>query len=315
MFFADRMQPHSFGFPTFPPSEQMTPLIISSIAMVASLHEASSRQYHGVLKGDVLSQLPTETDLTEEHSLDPELGIGVEEITAACIASSWLGGDEAWKLARTARWWALAYLRHYELNMTPGPFGGVGQGRSVTLGEALTILPPFRNIDLSVKLRIWLESYIVDAQQCFMLDRAPLAPMQTPHQYCETLRGVYYQNARDTAFHNGNANGGGANGGVPKLSQHDRQLIAHANLLDVLLEAQRAERMTDYSTLHHQNGGGGVDHGAQEEIVRVRLSQILAQMEAVDRWRELCRRDEGEQRGHTTDDAGFQALTIISSHP
>lgn len=154
--------------------------------------------------------------------------------------------------------------------------------------------------DLSVKLRIWLESYIVDAQQCFMLDRCPLSPQQTPHQYCETLRSVYYQNAQHGNFSNGNGPGspGGANGngGTPKMSSHDRQLIAHANLLDILLDAQRSERMTDYSALnrHHRNGSGPVDSGVQEEIVRVRLGQILGQMEAVDRWRELCRRDEGE---------------------
>ncbi|CAO1614530.1 unnamed protein product [Parajaminaea phylloscopi] len=277
MFFAERMQPHSFGFPTFPATENMTPLIISAIAMVSSLHEPSCRQYHGLLKADVLASIP-DHELVEGRPLDPELGIGVEEITAACIASAWLGGSEAYVLARLARWWTLEYLRHYDLN-TPGPYGN----RTLTLGEALTILPPYRSIEHSVKVRIWLEAYVVDAQQAYILDREPMAAGQPASQYCEALRTAHQTR-----------NGGPTGAGMPtspsaRLSQPDRQLIGHAAMLDILLAAKRAERR--YSAGDTQMTGQ-YEGNHHEETVRGRLLEISGAMEATDRWLERCREDE-----------------------
>jgi len=174
MFFAEKLQPHSFGFPTYPASEQMTPVIISSILMVAALHDPYSRQHHQALKNDCMASIKPEQDVSATQPLDPELGIGVEEITGACIASVWLGGEVGWRISRVARWWTIGYLKHFEI-----------PSRSLTLGECLTILPPFRQIDLVDKLRIWLAAFVAEAQQAFILDRPSLVPNQNPSPYVD----------------------------------------------------------------------------------------------------------------------------------
>lgn len=277
----------------------MTPLIISAISMASSLHEPSSRHHHAILKADVKAALPDD-ELYESRDLDPELGIGVEEITAVCIASSWLGGEEAYRLARLARWWALAYLKQFDSD-SQGTTDSDGTGRSVTLGEALTILPPFRQIDLASKLRIWLEAYIVDAHQAFMHDKTPMAPHASPSYYCEALR---------TTMLSGSVTGNplvssGSNSVHPlispasgsKLSLHDRQLIGHASLLEILLDAQRVERLHVQLQERQQQRSSqwsGESMRAQEELLARRLADLLSQVDAVDRWRERIRQDEGE---------------------
>lgn len=142
------MQPHSYGFPSYPATEQMTPLIIASILMVSSMHEPFNRHLHDRFRHETFAAIDIEQQVSRENTLDPELGIGVEEITGACIAACWLGGATAYKIARIARWWAVAYLKHFEVRSAQ------------TLGEWMTILPPFRQIDLVEKLRIWLMSYV-----------------------------------------------------------------------------------------------------------------------------------------------------------
>lgn len=268
----------------------MTPLIISAIAMAGSLHDSECRKYFPALRADVLAALP-QHELSEDHHLDPEQGIGVEEITGACIAASWLGGEDAYRLARTARWWALAYLRQFDLQTA---------GRTVTLGEALTILPPFRNIDMSAKLRIWLESYIVDGQQAFMTERMPLTQGQTSAHYCDTLRSTLLQansntnggqsSTVSTPTQQSPSSAGGLGGGAGRIHQHDRQLMGHALLLDILLEAQRGERQAS----HMLATSASWHDGAREELVSSRLNDLWAAIDAVDRWRERVGRDEGE---------------------
>jgi hypothetical protein len=176
-FFADKLQPHSFGFPTYPATEQMTPVIISAVLMVAALHDPYSRHSHAALKQDCLASIKPEQEVSATYPLDPELGIGVEEITGACIASIWLGGEVGWRISRVARWWAIGYLKHFEI-----------PSRNLTLGECLTILPPFRQIDLVDKLRIWLAAFVAEAQQAFVLDRPSLVPNQDPSPYVEVGR-------------------------------------------------------------------------------------------------------------------------------
>ncbi|KAK0566783.1 hypothetical protein OC861_003062 [Tilletia horrida] len=217
VFFADWLQPHSFGFPTYGASESMTPLIISCILTVSSLLDptAQTAPYHHAVRDDALNVIKVDQMIEgPEMPLNPELGIGVEEITGAAIASVWLGGEVAWKISRIVRYWGIAYLRHFEL-----------PSRNVTLGECLTILPPFRQIDLCDKLRIWLTAYVAEGQQCFLFDRESLASDQKPQAYCQALRAAFTDT--EPAF------------AVPPA---DRQLIAHASLLSILLEAQHAQR-------------------------------------------------------------------------
>ncbi|CAO1639049.1 unnamed protein product [Sympodiomycopsis kandeliae] len=288
IFFSERMQPHSFGFPSFPPTEYMTPLIISAISMVSSLHEQGSRQHHAILKADVKAAIP-EDGLYEGKDLDPELGIGVEEITAVCIASSWLGGDEAYSLARLARWWSLAYLKQFDSQHHSNADGT----RSVTLGEALTILPPFRQIDLASRLRIWLEAFIVDAHQAFMHDKSPMASRASASYYCEALRSCILANPASSAA--GIAFASGSSSAGSRLGLHDRQLIGHASLMEILLDVQRVERYHVQSLQQHQQQHGTWGAEAMrglEELVARRLADLLAQVDAVDRWRERIRKDE-----------------------
>jgi hypothetical protein len=47
----------------------------------------------------------------------------------------------ALRIGHICRWWALGYFKLFEIE------------RNVTLGECLTILPPFRQIDLVDKVR------------------------------------------------------------------------------------------------------------------------------------------------------------------
>jgi hypothetical protein len=244
LFFAEKMQPHSFGFPTYPAAEQMTPVIISAILMAASLYEPWSRNCYSALKSECLAHIKPDQDVHADMPLDPELGIGVEEITGACIASAWIGGELGWRIARVSRWWTIGYLKHFEL-----------QDRDVTLGECLTILPPFRQIDMIDKLRIFLAAYVAEAQQAFVLDRPSLVPNSNPMPYVDALR---------NAFNNGNSNGqhsglpvsgtngsssdtrGSMTGGSQGAKKHppppDRQLTGHASILSILLEAQRSQR-------------------------------------------------------------------------
>ncbi|KAK0532853.1 hypothetical protein OC835_003202 [Tilletia horrida] len=260
VFFAEWLQPHSFGFPTYAASEQMTPLIISCILTVASLFDptAQTAAYHHTVRQDALNQIKVDQVMDGPHMpLDPELGIGVEEVTGAAILSAWLGGEVAFKIARVVRFWAIGYLRHFEL-----------PSRNVTLGECLTILPPFRQIDLCDKLRIWLTAYLVEAQQCFLFDRPSLAPDQNPQPYCQALRAAF----RDTepAF------------AVPPA---DRQLIAHAGILGILLEAQTIQR--------------------ERRWERDAKAQLMAQFQqAQQRYFQLQQQASGQSNGHGSDGSG-----------
>lgn len=87
-FFARYLQPHCFGFPAYPANEHMTPLIIACILMVSSMHEPNSRQLFERLRHEAFSSpLFLDQPIDRHAPLDPELGIGVEEITGACIAA------------------------------------------------------------------------------------------------------------------------------------------------------------------------------------------------------------------------------------
>ncbi|SNX82265.1 probable conserved hypothetical Ustilaginaceae-specific protein [Melanopsichium pennsylvanicum] len=175
-FFARYLQPHCFGFPSYPANEHMTPLIIACILMVSSMHEPNSRQLFERFRHEAFSSpLLLDQPIDRNAPLDPELGIGVEEITGACIAASWLGGQTALSIARLARYWAIGYLEHFEVRSAQ------------TLGEWMTILPPFRQIDLVGKLRIWLMSYITEGQQAVINNKPSLFPESQPAHYCQGL--------------------------------------------------------------------------------------------------------------------------------
>lgn len=109
----------------------------------------------------------------------------MEEITGLCIAASWMSGEDGDRLAKFARYWALAYLRQFEARMDPqsspadrektwsekvsrrAPARGGQLRKNTQLIDVcivlvqMTMQPAYRVIDKSLRLRIWLESYIV----------------------------------------------------------------------------------------------------------------------------------------------------------
>lgn len=257
-FFARYLQPHCFGFPAYPANEHMTPLIIACILMVSSMHEPNTRQYFERFRHEAFSSpLLLDQQIDAHAPLDPELGIGVEEITGACIAACWLGGQTALSIARLARYWAIGYLEHFEVRSAQ------------TLGEWMTILPPFRQIDLVGKLRIWLMSYITEAQQAIINDQPSLFPESEPAHYCQGLLNASRHGselAESAAHESGGGKGQDLPGnvdGTPRSSHSqssaqpappsdgaggigsfssDRQLVAHARMMSILLAAQNFRR-------------------------------------------------------------------------
>lgn len=289
MFFAETMQPHSFGFPTYPAAEQMTPIIISAILMVASLHEPYSRHLYSSLRNDCLSHIRPDQEIHAELSLDPELGIGVEEITGACVASSWLGGELGWRIARIARWWTVGYLKHFEL-----------PDRSLTVGECLTILPPFRQIDLVDKLRIWLAAYVAEAQQAFILDRPSFVPDCSPMPYVDALRNAFHDNTPSQMSLSGGSNGsaidtrgsmtGGSGGAMKYPPPPDRQLVGHASILSILLNAQSVQREARWVSA---SDDGRVPYGNDNDYNPVLVHECVERLigcwfswqDETDRWK------------------------------
>ncbi|CDW98324.1 hypothetical protein [Sporisorium scitamineum] len=257
-FFARYLQPHCFGFPAYPANEHMTPLIIACILMVSSMHEPNARHFFERFRHEAFSSPLLLGQPIDRHApLDPELGIGVEEITGACIAACWLGGQTALSIARLARYWAIGYLEHFEVRSAQ------------TLGEWMTILPPFRQIDLVGKLRIWLMSYITEAQQAVINDQPSLFPESQPAHYCQGLLNASSHSAElaETFTHDdsGNKTAEPINimDGTPKSNHSqssavppqsndgaggigsftsDRQLVAHARMMSILLAAQDLHR-------------------------------------------------------------------------
>lgn len=276
--FAERLLPHSMGFPTFPANEQMTPLIVSAILSVASLHDPVLRTLHTELKTDCISQLDPNHDVDDfaNRHLDPELGVGVEEITSACIAAAWLGGEVSWHFSRVARWWSVDYLRHFEVREQP------------TQHESWSVHPPFRLIDNVDKARIWLAGFVAEAQQSFIVNRPCLIP-DSPSRHIEVGCSVwlvaksacaqltnYDSQSLRYAFSSGDESSpaitartppsggisgllkpkvekkklgaatGGAesswNGAIKVPPSSDRQLLGHAGLLYILVRAQDAQR-------------------------------------------------------------------------
>ncbi|GAC99011.1 hypothetical protein PHSY_006608 [Pseudozyma hubeiensis SY62] len=299
-FFARFLQPHCFGFPAYPANEHMTPLIIACILMVSSMHEPNSRQHFERFRHEAFSSpLLLDQHIDPHAPLDPELGIGVEEITGACIAACWLGGQTALSIARLARYWAIGYLEHFEVRSAQ------------TLGEWMTILPPFRQIDLVGKLRIWLMSYITEAQQAIINDQASLFPQSDPAHYCQGLLNASRHGselAESAAHENGGSKGSdlpanvdgtprsthsqssavpappsdGA-GGIGSFSS-DRQLVAHARMMSILLAAQdfrRAARIAAPST----------DSQPEQRVRNFQPSHMVERwrdwLEELNRWRLL----------------------------
>ncbi|PWN19308.1 hypothetical protein BCV69DRAFT_284454 [Microstroma glucosiphilum] len=220
-YFGKYMQSHSFGFPTFAPNEKMTPLIVASISLAASLLDPAGRKYSPVIGKLIAEQanLAGADSLSEEQHLNRELGVGVEEITGLCIAATWLSGEEGNKLAKVVRFWALAYLRQFDARMDPQSSPA---DREQVYAEKMTLLPAYRVVRRSLRLRIWLESYIVDAAASIMNSRDLFAPGKPARPICEELR-EELSKSREVDDQPTRPEG---------LSAEDVQLLGHASIMD-----------------------------------------------------------------------------------
>uniref|UniRef100_V5F1F5 Zn(2)-C6 fungal-type domain-containing protein n=1 Tax=Kalmanozyma brasiliensis (strain GHG001) TaxID=1365824 RepID=V5F1F5_KALBG len=276
---------------------------------------------------DVLSRLG-DSPIDPNAPLDPELGIGVEEITGACIAACWLGGQTALSIARLARYWAIGYLEHFEVRSAQ------------TLGEWMTILPPFRQIDLVGKLRIWLMSYITEAQQAVINDQPSLFPDSEPAHYCQGLLnasshsaelgeafapndGVKKANDVQTTPNSSQSQSSAlppppsdGTGGIGSFTS-DRQLVAHARMMSILLAAQ---------DLHRSARAAAADQTSSrspQDTKRFEASHMVERwrewLEELNRWRLLTSQhsDLSDSSLESIDLSLLYHLsrTFLASHP
>ncbi|PWY97100.1 hypothetical protein BCV70DRAFT_203180 [Testicularia cyperi] len=200
-FFAEYLDQYSFGFPTYRPDAIMSPMILASVVSIASLHHAQLNRLHGPLKGDLIARLQTDdhsfpcsdvyetlfssslsgnsklqSNLQFEKELDPELGIGVEEIVGASLFACWFGGKRAWMASRLARWWSAKFLRQQQ------------HPAMMTMGEIMSILPPPRDLGKQDLLRVWLSAYITEIHQACMEGTPSIAGLSSPHAVNDSLQ-------------------------------------------------------------------------------------------------------------------------------
>ncbi|SPO21915.1 uncharacterized protein UTRI_01902_B [Ustilago trichophora] len=175
--YAKAIEPFGFGFPDFPASADLTPVLLSAITSVSSLHTPSldlrARQLR--LRTDVLDRTLPYAPSTAGDEFNPESGIGTEEVVGACIWSSHEGSSDAWNVARAARWWSEKYS--YET----GPHAGL------TVGEMVAILPPVRHVNLQDRVRVWLTAFIAELHQCEIHSKEPIMELIDPTQYGQAL--------------------------------------------------------------------------------------------------------------------------------
>ena len=175
--YAKTVEPFGLGFPDFPASSDLTPVLLSAITCVAALHSPSTdlRVRHLRLRTDVLDRTISFAPLSAEDEFNPESGIGTEEVVGACVWSSYEGSDEGWKVARAARWWSEKYS--YE----SGPHAGL------TVGEMVAILPPVRHVNMQDRVRVWLTAFMTELHQCEIHDKEPIMELVDPTQYGQAL--------------------------------------------------------------------------------------------------------------------------------
>ncbi len=179
--YAKRIEPFAFGFPDFPASSELTPVLLSAIATVASRYShADSRERQLRLRADVLDRTLPYAPSTAEDEFNPESGIGTEEVVGACIWSAYDASPDAWRVARAARWWSEKYS--YE----SGPHAGL------TVGEMVAILPPVRPVNMQDRVRVWLSAFLAELHQCEIHDKQPIMQLVDPAQYGQALTSDSY---------------------------------------------------------------------------------------------------------------------------
>ncbi|BEI84348.1 hypothetical protein CcaverHIS002_0409520 [Cutaneotrichosporon cavernicola] len=142
-----------------------------------------------------------------EDELDPELGIGPEEIVGACMLAMFtVDRDIASAIAASAFSWARGWIKWNSLTIPLPP----------TLGEVCGLLPIKRDATQEDMARIWLLCYIVDGTEALQRDSAILI-RRDPSPYCHLL-------LPDTVLHG------------KQRRPNDVLLAFHARLISLLRE-------------------------------------------------------------------------------
>lgn len=189
----------------------ITPLILGAMCLVAA--ERLPEFHHLVqpltteLRDVILEVKPPAPPIPggEEPELDPELGIGVEEITALLIAATFVNSRNSTNVAQLAFHWTRNYLKNFMLPVPP----------PMTLGEAFGLLPAYRPLGFGNWLRMWLITYVVDVQQA--LHHSHHTQAFDPAPFCAMLLDLH---TKETLSHHQQC--------------QDQELAAHASLCSFL---------------------------------------------------------------------------------
>lgn len=202
--FHSKLSPWLFGyrlefckFPYIPQGPStITPFILSVMCLVAAERVPKSHEHRPVLAREVTQLLvnsPADSfistldtpfgggtgakDEDGEEELDPELGIGPEEIIGACILATFMTErEQAATIASSAFKWARGWIKWTSLTVPLPP----------TLGEVCGLLPVKRDATREDMARVWLLCYIVDGTEALQRDN-PATPRRDPMAYCQVL--------------------------------------------------------------------------------------------------------------------------------
>ncbi|KLT44329.1 hypothetical protein CC85DRAFT_283571 [Cutaneotrichosporon oleaginosum] len=175
----------------------MTPFILSVLCFISSERIPAMHELQHTLRSQVnqlLLNSPADSFISTfdvqlngsggtrdegdgEDELDPELGIGPEEIVGACVLAMFtVDRDSASAIAANAFRWARGWIRWTSLTIPLPP----------TLGEVCGLLPIKRDATQEDMARIWLLCYIVDGTEALQRDNPPELP-RDPIPYCQIL--------------------------------------------------------------------------------------------------------------------------------
>lgn len=128
---------------------------------------------------------------------------------------------------------------------------------------------PFRQIPLVDRCRVWLSAYVAEGQQSFIADR-PSIDASSPAAYIGALRSAFAEHKPPL---NGAAAGGTMIARAPPMP--DRQLIAHAGVLAILLAAQKTQRDGRTNAQGAKRGLGSAWATWMEELERWKLDAAM----------------------------------------
>ncbi|WRT64331.1 uncharacterized protein IL334_001263 [Kwoniella shivajii] len=182
-----------YQFPYIAGPQYITPLLLAVLCLISSERTLRYHHHHSLLAEEVSSLLKTSPaeswqtfighytpdfgDPDGDDPLEPEFGLGPEEIVAACILATYMTErEQAALIARSAFRWARGWIKL--LQTSPGPRN--------TIAALAGIIPPERPAGSDDMARIWLLCYIVDSTERLQISLdAP--PHRDAESFCRVL--------------------------------------------------------------------------------------------------------------------------------